>query len=157
MPWHKKASQFDQALTPRYDRPPHKNQVNFRPYTEIKSISTTHTEIKSFSTTHATTKSISMPTLKPSYFRPVPKNLLNFDQSHKNPVNRSYPGNKSFGQGASLTIGGPRDRWNYGRFPSYRQPNLVTRIYVYTAVTAKPAFFFVRDQSSMMLTSFWTR
>ena len=106
MPRHKTELISIHTLKTSHFRPPRKNQVNSDPYTEIKSISTTHTttksisslhwnqvkfiphnEIKSISTIHIKTKSISMLIIKPSDLRPAHKNHVNVDHPHKSQVN----------------------------------------------------------------------
>ena len=73
-----------QTLNTSHFRPPHKNEVNTDPYTEIKSISTTHTTTKSISSLHR----------NQIERHPPHGNQVNFDRPHTKP-SQSIPAFKT--------------------------------------------------------------
>ena len=83
MPRHK--TSLDPDTKHMLFRHPHKNKVNFNPYTKIKAISISHTDIKSISTTdtkkqvnfdpHTKTKSFLTRTQRLGKFQPTTQKL----------------------------------------------------------------------------------
>ena len=107
-----------QTLNPSHFRPPLKKQVNYDPYTEIKSFLTTHTK----------RKSSSMLTLKPRDFRLANKPRVNFVHPHKNKSVDFHIKNESFSartkKNKSIAIPAPKpcQFWSLNLKPNEYRP-----------------------------------